>query len=156
MVEEPLKMKKRDQISFDEQEARRLKAKINEQDRLAEEKSQLIEDESLAWDNVQAMMDADYELVARLPEVDKMFKNFNKEDLEVLWGIVNTRFEKIQPVNYMDNLLFQYLKTMFEHHVEDNVWKNQQGLTKPLVDEAMLSVLKEWREEVFFLEMGFE
>nr|GFA44617.1 hypothetical protein [Tanacetum cinerariifolium] len=46
MVEKPLKMEKKDQISFDEQEARRLQAKIDEQDRLAEEKAQLIEDEN--------------------------------------------------------------------------------------------------------------
>ncbi|GKD49930.1 hypothetical protein Tco_1278906, partial [Tanacetum coccineum] len=39
----------------------------------------------------------------------KMLKNFDIEDLEVLWSI-----------------------TMFEHHVEDNVWKNQQGLVKVL------------------------
>ncbi|GJS82235.1 hypothetical protein Tco_0748776 [Tanacetum coccineum] len=32
----------------------------------------------------------------------------------------------------MDNLLLHNLKTMFEHHVEDNVWKNQQGLVKVL------------------------
>nr|GEZ27471.1 hypothetical protein [Tanacetum cinerariifolium] len=58
MVEEPLKMKKKYQISFDEQEARRLQAKIDEQDRLAEEKenAQLIEDENLAWDNVFSNM----------------------------------------------------------------------------------------------------
>nr|GFB12836.1 hypothetical protein [Tanacetum cinerariifolium] len=37
MVEEPLKMKKTDQISFDEQEARRLQAEIDKQDRLAKE-----------------------------------------------------------------------------------------------------------------------
>nr|GEX50762.1 hypothetical protein [Tanacetum cinerariifolium] len=66
MVEEPLKMKKKDQISFDEQEARRLQAEFDEQDKLAEEKAQLIEDENLAWEYVQAMMDADYELAARL------------------------------------------------------------------------------------------
>nr|GEU57236.1 hypothetical protein [Tanacetum cinerariifolium] len=48
MVEEPLKMKKKDQISFDEQEARRLQVEINEKDRLAEEKAQLIEEENLA------------------------------------------------------------------------------------------------------------
>nr|GFA52248.1 hypothetical protein [Tanacetum cinerariifolium] len=64
-------MKKKDQISFDEQEARRLQAKIDEQDKLTEEKSQLIEDENLAWDNVQAMMDADYELAARLQEEEQ-------------------------------------------------------------------------------------
>ncbi|GJR82844.1 hypothetical protein Tco_0153629 [Tanacetum coccineum] len=32
----------------------------------------------------------------------------------------------------MDNLLLHNLKTMFEHHVEDNVWKIQQGLVKVL------------------------
>nr|GEX06865.1 hypothetical protein [Tanacetum cinerariifolium] len=62
---------KKDQISFDEQEARRLQAEIDEQDRLAEEKAQLIEDENLAWDNVQAMLDADYELAARLQEEEQ-------------------------------------------------------------------------------------
>nr|GEX54404.1 hypothetical protein [Tanacetum cinerariifolium] len=45
------------------------------------------------------------------------------EDLEVLWRLVKARFEKIQPVDYMDNLLLHNLKTMFEHHVEDNVWR---------------------------------
>nr|GEV25670.1 reverse transcriptase domain-containing protein [Tanacetum cinerariifolium] len=40
MVEEPLKMKKKDQISFDKQEARRLQAEFDKQDRLAEEKAQ--------------------------------------------------------------------------------------------------------------------
>ncbi|GKC73527.1 hypothetical protein Tco_1119410 [Tanacetum coccineum] len=62
----------------------------------------------------------------------KMLKNFDKEDLEVLWSIVKARFKKTEPVNYMDNFLLLNLKTMFEHHVEDNVWKNQQGLVKVL------------------------
>nr|GEW57171.1 putative reverse transcriptase domain-containing protein [Tanacetum cinerariifolium] len=104
MVEEPLKIKKKDQISFDEQEARRLQAEFDEQDRLAKEKAQQIEDENLAWDNVQAMMDSYYKLDAR--------------------------FEKVQPVDDMDCYLLHTLKTMFEHHVEDTVWKSQQGLTK--------------------------
>nr|GEW95398.1 hypothetical protein [Tanacetum cinerariifolium] len=30
----------------------------------------------------------------------------------------------------MDNILFQTLKTMFEHHVKDNIWKYQQGVVK--------------------------
>nr|GEU59391.1 hypothetical protein [Tanacetum cinerariifolium] len=50
----------------------------------------------------------------------KMLKNFDREDL-VLWRIVKDRFEKIDPVDYMDSLLLHNLKTMFEHHVEDNV-----------------------------------
>nr|GEV51485.1 hypothetical protein [Tanacetum cinerariifolium] len=60
----------------------------------------------------------------------KMFKNFNKEDLEVLWAIVKDRFKKEKPMDDMDNLLFRTLKTMFEHHVEDTIWKYQQGLAK--------------------------
>ncbi|GJW21101.1 hypothetical protein Tco_0031723 [Tanacetum coccineum] len=64
------------------------------------------------------------------PKADKMYltfgkmhKNFNREDLEVLWSIVKARFKKIEPVNYMNNFLLLNLKTMFEHHVEDSVWK---------------------------------
>ncbi|GJW98138.1 hypothetical protein Tco_0179946 [Tanacetum coccineum] len=62
----------------------------------------------------------------------KMLKNFDREDLEVLWSIVNARFKKTEPVNYMDIFLHLNLKTMFEHHLEDSVWKNQQGLVKVL------------------------
>ncbi|GJW08171.1 hypothetical protein Tco_1570594 [Tanacetum coccineum] len=62
----------------------------------------------------------------------KMHKNFDQEDLEVLWGIVKARFKKTEPVNYMDNFLHINLKTMFEHHLKDNVWKNQQGLVTVL------------------------
>ncbi|GJT45301.1 hypothetical protein Tco_0954016 [Tanacetum coccineum] len=61
-----------------------------------------------------------------------MLKNFDREDLEVLWGIVKARFKKTKPVNYMDEFLLLNLKTMFEHHVEDSVWKEQQGLVKVL------------------------
>ncbi|GJZ43794.1 hypothetical protein Tco_0591049 [Tanacetum coccineum] len=47
-------------------------------------------------------------------------------------SIVKAIFKKTEPVNYMDNFLLLNLKTMFEHHVEDNVWKNQQRLVKVL------------------------
>nr|GEU91096.1 reverse transcriptase domain-containing protein [Tanacetum cinerariifolium] len=50
--------------------------------------------------------------------------------MEVLWRLVKARFKKIKPVDYMDNLLLNNLKTMLEHLVEDNVWKNQQSLVK--------------------------
>nr|GEW58484.1 hypothetical protein [Tanacetum cinerariifolium] len=62
----------------------------------------------------------------------KMFKNFNIEDLEVLWSIVKARFQKTKPMDDMDNLLFQTFRIMFEHHVEDNIWKYQQGSAKVL------------------------
>ncbi|GJX13238.1 hypothetical protein Tco_0204996 [Tanacetum coccineum] len=61
-----------------------------------------------------------------------MLKNFDREDLEVLWSIVKAIFKKTEPMNYMDIFLHLNLKTMFEHHLEDSVWKNQQGLVKVL------------------------
>ncbi|GKB19162.1 hypothetical protein Tco_0853085 [Tanacetum coccineum] len=41
-------------------------------------------------------------------------------------------FKKTELVNYMDTFLHLNLKTMFEHHLKDNIWKNQQGLVKVL------------------------
>nr|GEX84048.1 hypothetical protein [Tanacetum cinerariifolium] len=38
---------------------------------------------------------------------EKMFKNFNREDLEVLWSIIKEKFKKTKSVDDMDNLLFQ-------------------------------------------------
>nr|GFA61689.1 hypothetical protein [Tanacetum cinerariifolium] len=38
--------------------------------------------------------------------------------------------QKTKPVDDMDSFLMHTLKTMFQHHVEDNVWRNQQALTK--------------------------
>nr|GEU74498.1 hypothetical protein [Tanacetum cinerariifolium] len=55
----------------DKGKARRLQAEFDEQDKLTEEKAQLIKDENLAWDDVQGMMDADYELVAWLQEEEQ-------------------------------------------------------------------------------------
>ncbi|GJR17642.1 hypothetical protein Tco_0966169 [Tanacetum coccineum] len=70
MVEEPLKMKKKDQVLFDEQEAiaqrlqEELQAELEKEERMAK---QIKDDANIAeWDDVQAMMDADYELAARL------------------------------------------------------------------------------------------
>ncbi|GJY94166.1 hypothetical protein Tco_0510527 [Tanacetum coccineum] len=68
MVEPEKPLKKKDQILIDEEIAQRLQeelqAKLEEEERLARQKE---EDANIAeWDNVQAMIDADYELAARL------------------------------------------------------------------------------------------
>ncbi|GJR56071.1 hypothetical protein Tco_1406592 [Tanacetum coccineum] len=66
IVEEPLKMKKKDQISFDEQEAIRLQAEFNKELRLAREKYEanvtLIEE----WNDIQAKIDADYQIAKQI------------------------------------------------------------------------------------------
>nr|GEY79145.1 hypothetical protein [Tanacetum cinerariifolium] len=81
---------------------------------------------------------------------EKMFKNFNRKDLEVLCAIVKDRFKKEKPVDDMNNLLFRTLKTMFEHHVEDNIWKYQQGLAKvyPLTRNTLHQLWSDVRLQV--------
>nr|GEX64154.1 ribonuclease H-like domain-containing protein [Tanacetum cinerariifolium] len=133
MVKEPLKMKKKDQISFDHQEAIRLQAEIDKEERLAGERARLVDDDQEAAelkrcleivpdDGNEVTIDAT-QLSSKSPTIvdykihkegrksyfqiikadgnsqmyltlSKMLKNFNREDLEVLWGIVKARFEK--------------------------------------------------------------
>ncbi|GJU50485.1 hypothetical protein Tco_1220040 [Tanacetum coccineum] len=65
MVEEPLKTKKKDKISFDEQEDIRLQAEFDKEVRLAREKDEanvaLIEE----WNDIQAKIEADQLLAER-------------------------------------------------------------------------------------------
>ncbi|GJW89224.1 hypothetical protein Tco_0164564 [Tanacetum coccineum] len=62
----------------------------------------------------------------------KIYKENKKSYFQIIRADVKARFKKIEPVNYMVNFLLLNLKTMFEHHVEDNVWKNKQGIVKVL------------------------
>ncbi|GJW62983.1 ribonuclease H-like domain-containing protein [Tanacetum coccineum] len=66
MIEPEKPLKKKDQIKFDEEEALRLQAKFDEEDRLAREKAQQVEEANIAWDDIQAKIDADYQLAKRL------------------------------------------------------------------------------------------
>nr|GFD12414.1 hypothetical protein [Tanacetum cinerariifolium] len=57
-----------------------------------------------------------------------LLRNFDREDLEMLWKIVQERFASSEPKNFSDDFLLNALKTMFEKpNVEDNIWKNQRG-----------------------------
>ncbi|GKD17500.1 hypothetical protein Tco_1206658 [Tanacetum coccineum] len=52
-----------------------------------------------------------------------MLKSFSREDL---YKLVKAKYKSTRPVEDLDLLLWGDLKTMFEPHVEDTVWKNQQ------------------------------
>ncbi|GJV73693.1 retrovirus-related pol polyprotein from transposon TNT 1-94, partial [Tanacetum coccineum] len=66
MIEPEKPLKKKDHIKFDKEEALRLQAKFDEEDRLAREKAQQVEEANIAWDDIQAKIDADYQLAKRL------------------------------------------------------------------------------------------
>ncbi|GJX38728.1 hypothetical protein Tco_0252031 [Tanacetum coccineum] len=89
----------------------------------------------------------------------KMLKNFDREDLEVIWSIVKERFKKTDPVNYMDNFLLLNLKTMFEHHVEDNNMLFYLLVEKmyPLTNHTLHQMFNDVKLQVDYeCEMAFE
>ncbi|GKB42424.1 hypothetical protein Tco_0887366 [Tanacetum coccineum] len=52
-----------------------------------------------------------------------MLKSFDREDLETLYKLVKAKYRSTRPVEDLDLVLYGDLKTMFEPHVEDTVWK---------------------------------
>ncbi|GJU30541.1 hypothetical protein Tco_1174130 [Tanacetum coccineum] len=73
--EKPLKLSRKEHIRFDEQEARRLQAQFDKEARIANEEAQRIKEANLAlieeWNNIQAKIDADYELAQRLQQQEQ-------------------------------------------------------------------------------------
>ncbi|GJX23938.1 hypothetical protein Tco_0228383, partial [Tanacetum coccineum] len=65
-LESEIPLKKKDQISFDEQEAIRLQAKFDEDERIAREKDEANVSLTKEWDDIQAKVDANYQLAQRL------------------------------------------------------------------------------------------
>ncbi|GJT81096.1 hypothetical protein Tco_1055438 [Tanacetum coccineum] len=60
------KNSKKELLKLDEELAFKLQAEEDEEDRLAREKAQQIEEANIVWDNIQAKIDADYQLAERL------------------------------------------------------------------------------------------
>nr|GEV89581.1 hypothetical protein [Tanacetum cinerariifolium] len=120
--------------------AESLESDISKKQKVYENDELVIDDTEELKKCMEIVLDDEYENYFKIIRADsnsqvyqtfeKMFKNFNREDLEVLWGIVKYRFKKEKLVDDMDNLLFRTLKTMFEHHVKDTIWTYQQGLAK--------------------------
>ncbi|GKD58625.1 hypothetical protein Tco_1296134 [Tanacetum coccineum] len=55
-----------------------------------------------------------------------MLKSFSREDFEDLYKLVKAKYKLTRPVEDLDLVLWSDLKTMFEPHVEDEIWKLQQ------------------------------
>ncbi|GJY69331.1 hypothetical protein Tco_0472313 [Tanacetum coccineum] len=72
----------------------------------------------------------------------QMLKSFSREDLEDLYKLVKAKYGSTRPVEDLDLILYGDLKIMFEPHVEDQVWKNQDDynvLDWNLYDSYMLN-----------------
>ncbi|GJW97448.1 hypothetical protein Tco_0179256 [Tanacetum coccineum] len=80
----------------------------------------------------------------------QMLKSFDMEDLEDLYKLVKAKYESKRLVEDLDLLLWGDLKTMFEPHIEDEVWKKQQGykVLSTFLEDAICADLYVGREEV--------
>ncbi|GJT97392.1 hypothetical protein Tco_1092910 [Tanacetum coccineum] len=79
------------------------------------------------------------------------FKTELVEDLETLWKIVKARHGYTRPEEGYERVLWGDLKTMFEHHVEDLVWR--YPLTKATITEMLNKKLQadHWNEMCYQL-----
>ncbi|GKB89832.1 hypothetical protein Tco_0962104, partial [Tanacetum coccineum] len=66
MVKQVKPMKMLEQMRLDEELAFKLQAEEEEEERLAKEKAQQIKEVNIAWDDIQAKIEADYQLAQRL------------------------------------------------------------------------------------------
>nr|GFB65366.1 hypothetical protein [Tanacetum cinerariifolium] len=144
---------RKDQIRFDEQTALKLQAAFDEEEILAREKAeklvegkekragteliqeitkkQKVEDDKETAELKQFMKiipdEEEIEIDVIPLSVNQMLKSSDKEDLEDLYKLEKAKYESTRPVEDLDLLLWGDLKSMFEPHVEDEVWKMQQG-----------------------------
>ncbi|GJX07557.1 ribonuclease H-like domain-containing protein [Tanacetum coccineum] len=54
----------------------------------------------------------------------QMLKSPDKENLETLWKLVKVKHGYIRPEEGYERVIWGDLKIMFEHHIEDAVWRN--------------------------------
>ncbi|GKC86712.1 hypothetical protein Tco_1147361 [Tanacetum coccineum] len=83
-----------------------------------------------------------------------MFKSFDREDLETLYKLVKAKYESTKPVEDLDLVLWNDLKTMFEPHVEDKVWKLQNRykvLEWKLYDSCEVHFLRMQHMQIYML-----
>nr|GEW45616.1 hypothetical protein [Tanacetum cinerariifolium] len=58
-----------------------------------------------------------------------LLRNFDREDLKVLWSLVKERFATTKPKNFFDDFLLMTLGAMFEKpDIHTQIWKNQRSV----------------------------
>ncbi|GJR54848.1 hypothetical protein Tco_1405369 [Tanacetum coccineum] len=60
----------------------------------------------------------------RYSSMIQMLKSFEREDLETLWKLVKAKHGYTRPEEGYERVLWGDLKTMFEHNIEDTLWRN--------------------------------
>ncbi|GKD85531.1 hypothetical protein Tco_1356685 [Tanacetum coccineum] len=88
----------------------------------------------------------------------QMLKSFSREDLEDLYKLVKAKYGSTKPVEDLDLIIWGDLKTMFEPHVEDTIWRNQQNYSNryPLTPSTVTDMLNKKLQADHFSEMAYQ
>nr|GEU55269.1 hypothetical protein [Tanacetum cinerariifolium] len=78
-----------------------------------------------------------------------LLKNFDREDLEILWKLVQEKFQSSELKNFSDDFLLNTFKTMFQKpNVEASIWREQKGrygLAKEISLDKIHSGTNAWK-----------
>ncbi|GKE26549.1 hypothetical protein Tco_1441933 [Tanacetum coccineum] len=83
-----------------------------------------------------------------------MLKIFDREDLETLWKLVKAKHGSTRPEEGYERVIWDDLKVMFEPHVEDTIWINQQDyrvLEWKLYDSCEVHFLRMQHMQIYIL-----
>ncbi|GKA91406.1 hypothetical protein Tco_0813276 [Tanacetum coccineum] len=164
MIEEPVKpMKKKDQISFDEETALKLQVEFDEEERLAREKAKKEKEANIAlieeWDDIQAKIDVDHQLAERLQAqeqeelsieekatlfqqlLEKRRKHFAAKRAEVI--------RNKPPISSQRKIMCTYLKNMEGYKLNDLKLKDFDSIQE-MFDRAFkrVNTFEDFRTEL--------
>nr|GFA07086.1 hypothetical protein [Tanacetum cinerariifolium] len=131
--------KKRTEEEFDQESFKR--KKTSESSELAKEPRDKEADE-LSYEELQQIMIIIYTegtrkywkiiRVGNHTEVhhffDNMLKDFNKDDLVMLWTLVKEKFKSTEPIDDKEREIWVELKRLFEPNTNDELWKLQKQI----------------------------
>ncbi|GJT15734.1 ribonuclease H-like domain-containing protein [Tanacetum coccineum] len=128
MVEPEKPLKKKDETSFDEQEAIRLQAEFDEEERLPREKDEANVALTKEWDDIQAKVDADYQLAQRLQAEEQeqfttkqkatlfkelLHKDLKSKDFDSIKELFDKAFKRV-------NMFMDYRTNLVEAEVDND------------------------------------
>nr|GEX18323.1 mitotic spindle assembly checkpoint protein MAD2B-like isoform X1 [Tanacetum cinerariifolium] len=76
-----------------------------------------------------------------------LLKNFDREDLEMLWKLVQERFQSSEPKKFLDDFLLNTLKIMFKNPNMILLVEKKYHLTRFILEQMLNNVRLEVKEE---------
>nr|GEW34040.1 hypothetical protein [Tanacetum cinerariifolium] len=129
LVEEPKPLKRQAQIEHDEAYARELEAELNANINWNDVMEHVKRKEKNTYKEIRPIFEKHYTSIkaflykgekeieeegSKRKSESSLQKAAKKEDLEMLWKLVQERFQSSKPKNFSDDFLLNTLKTMFE------------------------------------------